>query len=92
MGPASSGAGGPEPLTFAEIAAWRQLAGVRLTPWQARALRNLSRDYVAELAAAESPVRLAPWRPATTEQQRADVATDLRRRMRGVVNNDEDED
>ena len=78
------------PVSFQEIDAWRRLSGVRLTPWEARTLRNLSREYAAELKAAESPTRLSPFATVTTDQQKNDVAMELRRQMRAAIADDDD--
>lgn len=40
---------GPNPIGWAELAAWQQLAGVQLTPWEAETLRTLDRVRLAQL-------------------------------------------
>lgn len=77
IGPTAPGPAGPAPISFSEIAAWCSLTGVRLTSWQARTLRQLSRDYIAEHYAAEDPKRPAPWESPEETSVEA-VALDLR--------------
>lgn len=88
VGPVSPGGMGPVPLTFQEIEAWARMTGVRLTAWEVRTLRSLSREYLAELRAAESPGRIPPYSTTTNAQQQVDTAMALRRQMRGVVADD----
>ncbi len=48
VGPTMAAGMGDGPVTFGEILAWAALTGVVLTCWDARALRSLSRIYLAE--------------------------------------------
>lgn len=52
---------GPSPLTHTEINAWASLMGLELRPWEARFLKRLSMDYLAELQDAAQPMQPAPW-------------------------------
>lgn len=61
FGPAMAGGMGAAPVTFAEMAAWQLATGVDLEPWEARLLRRLSSDYVAESHQASKPDRPPPW-------------------------------
>lgn len=45
MGVVSSGAAGAVPLGDLDIAAWQSNQGVRLTPWECRTIKMLSRQY-----------------------------------------------
>jgi len=78
LGPASSTGMGTAPITHHELAAWRDLTGTPLQPWEARFLRALSREYVAEAAAAEDPMRPAPWSTQPSTEQLHVVARSLR--------------
>jgi hypothetical protein len=84
MGPLASGGMGPAPLSHQEIAAWCDLTGIRLSPWEVRTVRQLSRDYLAELHEAEDPKRPAPWRPEAPDV--GVVAQDMRAALRGLTN------
>lgn len=83
-GPTLPGFSGPAPLTAAELQAWQAGQGLRLTPWQERTLRHLSRAYVAELFTAAAPDAPAPWQSDTFDGARMDAALDLRARMRAL--------
>jgi hypothetical protein len=48
-GRGSSGMG-PAPLSSLEIRSWAELAGVRLEPWEHRALRVLDNAYLVAMA------------------------------------------
>jgi hypothetical protein len=54
VGPAMGGGMGPAPLSHAEIRAWQQNVGLAITPWEARALREMSRAYVGQLAISDA--------------------------------------
>lgn len=61
VGPTVPGGMGPAALTHSEILAWQRNVGIRLTPWEARMLRALSREYLSEHLAADDPARPPPW-------------------------------
>ncbi|MBG6222802.1 MULTISPECIES: hypothetical protein [unclassified Janthinobacterium] len=61
FGPAMAGGMGAVPVTFAEMAAWQLATGVDLEPWEARLLRRLSADYVAESHKASKTDCPPPW-------------------------------
>jgi hypothetical protein len=61
VGPVLGGGMAPAPITQQEIRAWQENSGVRLQPWEARWMRDLSMVYLSELHAAESPNRQPPW-------------------------------
>lgn len=78
VGPASHGAmGGLLPVTFAEMEAWQQATAVELLPWEARLLRRLSCEYVAQYAASDAPECPAPW-TSGNERAREDVSRRVR--------------
>lgn len=79
IGPTAPGGMGPAAISNQEIAAWCGLSGVRLTPWEAKTLRALSREYIAEQHAAADPARPAPWAPEEgDESAAAAVSLDMR--------------
>lgn len=49
------------PLSWREINAWCDRTCVDLLPWEARLIRRLSSDYLAESRKAESETCPAPW-------------------------------
>lgn len=61
IGPAVPVGMGDGPITHCEIAAWMANTGIRLTPWEARTLRRLSKDYVREASWATQSSQPAPW-------------------------------
>ena len=60
---------GAGPLSWAAIVAWQTATGVRLPPWEARLIRRLSLDYVAESHRAEDETCVAPWRAAVSKAE-----------------------
>jgi hypothetical protein len=82
VGPAGSGAMGPTVITHQEIQSWQTLTGIVLQPWEVRALRRLSGEYIAESRKAEKRDRLAPWQPgAIAPEDLSAVADAMRKSM-----------
>lgn len=52
FGPTMPAGMGNGPLSAVEIAAWQGLLGIEFQPWEARLLRRLSSEYLAESYAA----------------------------------------
>lgn len=52
---------GAAPLSWREIDAWCNRTGVDLDPWEARLLRKLSAEYLAESRRAEDETCPPPW-------------------------------
>lgn len=61
IGPTLPAGMGSGVLTFSEIATWQQLVGLDLQPWEVRALRRLSGEYLGETHAATDPRRPPPY-------------------------------
>lgn len=61
---------GSVPLGWLTIDAWQHVTGVPLQPWEARLIRHLSVEYLAESRRAESENCPAPWRAEITQQER----------------------
>lgn len=61
IGPTIATGFGLAAIGWRELADWQACSGTDLAPWEARMLRRLSADYAAELHAAESPERPAPY-------------------------------
>lgn len=84
IGPVLHGSMGAGPVTHEEIACWQQNIGVRLEPWEARFIRALSHEYLAESTRAESPDAQAPWQ-ADGAEHRAVAAQGLKNAIRGIA-------
>lgn len=67
---------GAGPLAWQSIAAWQQVTGIHLPPWEARLIRRLSVEYLAEGRRAESENCPPPWRAEVTV---AEVQTEVDR-------------
>lgn len=61
IGPTSIGGMGEGPLGYQDFTAWQAVSGVDLMPWEAKTLRRLSGEYLAERQKAEEPNALAPY-------------------------------
>ena len=55
---------GEASITHTELAAWQRNTGAVLTPWEARMLKWLSREYMDESAHATDAARPSPWQEA----------------------------
>lgn len=60
-GPVMAAGMGVATLSHQELQAFCELTGIALQPWEARMLRNLSRDYLTASQAAEKIDCPAPW-------------------------------
>jgi hypothetical protein len=78
LGLAGSGGMGVAPVSWTELAQWQRLTCTPLAPWEARALRQASFEYVAQLGKSTDPACPAPWADAPTDDDRARVAGGLR--------------
>lgn len=73
---------GPTPLSWREISEWQRNTCVRLPPWEARLIRQLSLAYIAEGRRAESENCPPPWRAEVTQRER-DIAEEKLRMVLG---------
>jgi hypothetical protein len=69
MGLTEAAGMGAVPISSSELAAWQGNTGVRLAPWEARLIRELSKIYLAEGRAAESENCPPPWRAPVTQRE-----------------------
>ncbi len=69
MGLTQAAGMGAGPISSSELAAWQDNTGVRLAPWEARLIRELSRLYLAEGRLAESENCPPPWRAPVTQRE-----------------------
>lgn len=61
---------GASPLSWREIEAWQRSTRVRLAPWEARLIRQLSIEYLGEARRAESENCPAPYHTEVTRRER----------------------
>ncbi|MBY0455261.1 MAG: hypothetical protein K2Q11_10335 [Burkholderiaceae bacterium] len=61
IGPTQPAGMGSGPVTFQELAAWQQQAGIELQPWEASMLRRLSVEYLNESYEATNAARPPPY-------------------------------
>lgn len=61
IGPSVPGGFGEVPITWRDIAAWQDVIGIELEPWEARLLRELSIEYVSQRVDARKPDCPMPW-------------------------------
>ncbi len=78
IGVAGSGGMGAAPVTWVEIAEWRRLTAQPLQPWEARAIRHASVEYVGQLNKSSDAACPPPWAAEASEDDRARVADKLR--------------
>ena len=81
VGPVEVSGMGQVPISWATIHAWAALTFNRLSAWEARMLRRLSSEYLAEVQAAEDHTRPAPWTARWSEID----TKDAERRLRAVL-------
>lgn len=62
------------PISWKEINAWCDRTGIDLLPWEARLMRRLSTDYLAESRKAESETCPPPWLSPSNE---ASIAAEM---------------
>lgn len=60
IGPTMPGGFGPAPLSEVEIQAWQYNRRTKLTAWDTKTVRELSRVFVAEMVRAEAQDAAAP--------------------------------
>lgn len=61
VGPTQPAGMGSGPVTFQELAAWQQQAGIELQPWETSLLRRLSVEYLNESYEATNAARPPPY-------------------------------
>ncbi|TCQ04114.1 hypothetical protein [Sphingomonas sp. PP-CC-3A-396] len=69
MGLTEAAGMGAVPISSRELAAWQDNTSVRLAPWEARLIRELSKAYLAEGRIAESETCPPPWRAPVTQRE-----------------------
>lgn len=71
MGISEANGMGASPLSWREIMAWQEATCIRLPPWEARLMRRLSSEYLAQYHRSESETCPPPWRANLTAQDHA---------------------
>lgn len=61
IGPTVSGAMGEAAIGWQDLAAWEHLTGIELDAWEARTIRSLSQEYLAQRHAATEPACPPPY-------------------------------
>lgn len=69
MGMSEAAGMGMAPLSWREISAWCDRTRVDLAPWEARLIRRMSTEYLAEGRRAESDTAPPPWRTKKTQRE-----------------------
>ncbi|TCP71821.1 hypothetical protein [Sphingomonas sp. PP-CE-1G-424] len=69
---------GAVPISSRELAAWQSNTCVRLAPWEARLIRELSKAYLAEGRRAEDETCPPPWGAPVTAHDREIEEAQLR--------------
>lgn len=64
VGPVVSGSMGSGPVTSKNLIPWMEEQGLSLQPWEARFIRRLSQEYLAESQKATDRKCPPPWRPS----------------------------
>ena len=86
VGPTVAAGMGAGPITHGDIADWQSNTGIELDAWQARTLRRLSLDYLAESHKASKPDCPPPWvHPDEVKAAPSRAAEDLRASIRALA-------
>lgn len=73
VGPTMSTGGGETPVTWQEIAAWREQMEIDLAPWEADAIRAMSQAFSSQRYDARMPDCPAPYSEAQQEAANTDA-------------------
>jgi hypothetical protein len=79
IGPVINTGFGAREIIWQDIQAWQDCLGIRIPPWQARLVINLSKEYLSFSKKAEEPSCLSPLSDeARTEDRRQSISRSLR--------------
>jgi len=84
-GPVLSGGMGASSLTHSEILAYQANTGTRLTAWEAREIRRLSRVYLDEAHKAEEPDCPQPYQAEQTPETKAQISAKVQNAFRMLI-------
>lgn len=60
IGPTVMAGMGEGPIGWSDIAAWQHLTAIQLDPWEAQAIRRLSREFLSQQCEARKPLCPSP--------------------------------
>lgn len=83
VGPVTPTGMGSIPITHQEILAWRFNMDIDICPWEANALREMSRQYLAELVQSDKHDSPPPWVAEVDDQKGKLVAERVKDILRG---------
>ena len=83
LGGAVSGYASILPIPWAEISAYQDATGIRLTAWEAETVRILSEHYVDQARVSTDENCSPPYSPELTEAEQREHAKWLRKKLRG---------
>lgn len=69
MGPVIRTSGGIDPVPHAEIRAWSDGSGARITEWEHTTMRKMCEAYARQCAVADQPDAEAPWSSEPVERK-----------------------
>lgn len=92
IGPSIASGMGESPIGFRDLAAWQEIMGAELLPWEARVLIRLSDSWLAERQRARKADALAPYTGEIDDQPvvRNRVAEQFKAMARGRLAKPED--
>lgn len=85
IGPTVMAGMGEGPIGWTDIAAWQQLAAMELEPWEAQAIRSLSRAFLSQQHEARKPTCAAPFSETEEQAQTRDRVADQFKAMVGAM-------
>jgi len=83
IGPILSTTSGDSPINHQEIYAWQKNLQVKLCPWEAQTLRDMSRHYLLKMIKSSHQDSPPPWLPEIDQQQGERVAAKVKDILRG---------
>lgn len=86
IGPTMAAGGYPGPITHEEILAWQELTGIELQPWEARFIKRLSGEHLAESHRAEKIDCPEPSRQESESRDLHTVAKSLQQHLKELAN------
>lgn len=78
VGPVNSGGTGAEPISYRDLAAWQDINGVELMPWEAQLLRQLSGSYLVMASKASALDCPAPYSGTVDDLQAKRASIDAK--------------
>ncbi len=82
IGPTAPGGMGDAPLPIAQIRNDMEALGVDLAPWEARAIRRMSREFLSQQHEARKPHCLPPY---TASEEQAQVKDKVAEQFKGLI-------